>query len=97
MLNFDTPVVLPLRPGQLLRWQQAAPVLLRVLHGRVWITRAGDLDDHFLDAGQQLRLAPRTPVLIGAEGAAQVMIDTEAPAGAPPPWPWRLLRSARPS
>jgi Protein of unknown function (DUF2917) len=78
MLNFKPPVVLQLSAGQLLNWHQSAPVQLRVLRGRVWVTRTGDLDDHFLDAGQGMRLAPRAGALIGAEGPAQLVFEAEA-------------------
>ena len=75
MLQLPTPLVLHLHDGQLLRWTQAVAVRLRVIAGRVWVTRPGDPDDHFLDAGDQLRLDARTRVLIGAEGAAQLAVD----------------------
>ena len=75
MLKLPTPLVLYLDDGQLLRWTQAVAVRLRVIAGRVWVTRPGDPDDHFLDAGDQLRLDARTRVLIGAEGAAQLAVD----------------------
>ena len=80
MLKLPTPLALQLGDGQLLRWQQAVPVTLRVLQGRVWVTRPGDPDDHFLDAGAALRLARGGGVLIGAEGAAQIAIEAERPA-----------------
>ena len=50
MLQLPTPLVLHLDDGQLLRWTQAVAVRLRVIAGRVWVTRPGDPDDHFLDA-----------------------------------------------
>jgi hypothetical protein len=83
MLKLPSPIALQLRDGQLLRWQQAMPVTLRVMRGRVWVTRPGDPDDHFLDAGAALRLAAGGGVLIGAEGAAQIAIEAERSA-------WRL-------
>ncbi len=83
MLKLPSPLALQLRDGQLLRWHQAVPVTLRVLRGRVWVTRPGDADDHFLDAGATLRLAPGAGVLIGAEGAAQIAVEAERAA-------WRL-------
>lgn len=75
MLKLQMPLVLQLSDGQLLRWTQAVAVRLRVVAGRVWITRPGDPDDHFLDAGDQLRLDARSPVLIGAEGEAHLALD----------------------
>lgn len=83
MLKLPTPLVLQLADGQLLRWHQAVAVTLQVRRGRVWVTRTGDADDHFLDAGDVLPLAPGGGVLIGAEGAAQVAIEAVQPA-------WRL-------
>lgn len=83
MLKLPAPLVLQLSDGQLLRWHQAIAVTLQVRRGRVWVTRTGDADDHFLDAGDVLRLAPGGGVLIGAEGAAQVAIEAVRPA-------WRL-------
>src|SRR4051794_27560979 len=46
---------------------------LEVLHGRVWLTRAGDVDDHFVDFGQS--------VVIPAAGRALVeALDGDEPA-----------------
>jgi hypothetical protein len=75
MLRLPTPLVLQLSDGQLLRWTQSVAVRLRVVTGRVWVTRPGDPDDHFLDAGDQLRLDARSRVLIGAEGEARLAVD----------------------
>ena len=75
MLKLQPPLVLQLSDGQLLRWTQAMAVRLRVVAGRVWVTQPDDPDDHFLGAGDQLRLDARKRVLIGAEGDAQVAVD----------------------
>lgn len=75
MLKLQPPLVLQLSDGQLLRWTQAVAVRLRVVAGRVWVTRPGDPDDHFLDAGDHLRLDARSQVLIGAEGPASLAVD----------------------
>lgn len=85
MLKLPAPLVLQLSDGQLLRWHQAIAVTLQVRRGRVWVTRTGDAEDHFLDAdaGAVLPLPPGGGVLIGAEGAAQVAIEAVRPA-------WRL-------
>lgn len=83
MLKLATPLVLQLSDGQLLRWNQAVAVTLQVRRGRVWVTRPGDAEDHFLDPGDVLRLAPGRGALIGAEGATQVTIEAVLPA-------WRL-------
>lgn len=83
MLKLATPLELQLSDGQLLRWRQAVAVTLQVRRGRVWVTRPGDPDDHFLDPGDVLQLAAGSGTLIGAEGAAQVTIEAVHPA-------WRL-------
>lgn len=82
MLQLQTPLVLQLSDGQLLRWNQTVAVTLRVTAGRVWVTQPGDPADHFVDAGAALPLAPRSAVLIGAEGPAQVAIEALRPAWA---------------
>ena len=50
------------RPADASRRPHRAPRLgrrrLEVLHGRVWLTRAGDLDDHVVEAGQSRRRSP---------------------------------------
>jgi hypothetical protein len=43
------------------------------------VTQAGDPDDHFLDPGQSIRLAPGAKALVGAEGAAQVTLLAQRP------------------
>ena len=96
MSPFDRPRVLDLYDGELVRCGQ--PMRLRVLAGRVWLTRAHDLDDHFLAAGDAVRLAPAWDDLVGAEGAARIELAPEpgsrrglrAGAG----WLRRLVRRA---
>lgn len=83
MIKLQPPLVLQLFEGQLLRWTQSVAVTLRVHRGRVWVTRSGDADDHFLDPGDALRLAAGSGALIGAEEPAQVTIEVLQPA-------WRL-------
>jgi Protein of unknown function (DUF2917) len=46
---------------------------LEVLHGRVWLTRSGELDDHVVESGQSLSVPPSGRVLL--EGW-----DDESPA-----------------
>lgn len=55
-------------PGRTLTLSRS-PHWLLVLEGRVWLTSSGDPDDHFLHAGQRLRLAGRQHVVVQAEGA----------------------------
>ncbi|HEX6705079.1 MAG TPA: DUF2917 domain-containing protein [Albitalea sp.] len=70
----DTSALLHLRDGQLVRCPDAHEVWLTVVHGRVWVTQADDPDDHFLAAGQAMRIAPSAQAVVGAEGDAQVMV-----------------------
>jgi hypothetical protein len=65
------PVVLHLKNGQIIA---ADAAWLSVVRGRVWVTQAGDPDDHFLEDGQAMRLAAGTRALVGAEGPAQVAL-----------------------
>jgi len=39
---------------------------LEVLHGRVWLTREGDLDDHVVATGESLHIAPNGSALVEA-------------------------------
>jgi len=71
MSESRSPVLLQLRDGELV---SADAVWLSVLRGRVWVTRANDPDDHFLDSGQSIRLPRGRGALIGAEGRAQIML-----------------------
>jgi hypothetical protein len=86
MLELRTPVVLQLQNGELLRWRQRRAVWLSVVRGRVWVTRALDPDDHFLDAGQSMHLPAGARAIVSAEGAAQVAMSQE------PSWLGALLR-----
>jgi len=81
MLDFETPVVLELEDGEMLRWRQAAALQLQVLDGRVWVTRLGDPDDHFLGRGDTMRVDRSTKVIAGAEGRARVRLS--APSSVP--------------
>ena len=63
MLRFSSPVSLTLPRGELLRWNQGQ-VTLRGVSGRAWVTRPNDPDDHFLHAGESLKLSEG---LIGAD------------------------------
>lgn len=74
-LDLPLPLTLQLHPGQLLRWRRAPrAVELVVVQGRVWVTCAGDADDHFLEAGARFPLGGRRRVLIGGEGEARVAL-----------------------
>lgn len=80
MLKFRSPVVLQLQDGELL---SVDDVWLSVVRGRVWVTRANDLDDHFLEAGQAMRLRRGERALLGAEGPVQLALA--APTYTPQP------------
>src|SRR6266571_3554174 len=71
MLKFRSPVVLQLQDGELLPLDG---LWLSVVRGRVWITQACDPDDHFLDAGQSMRLPRGARALLSAEGPAQIAL-----------------------
>ena len=71
MSSSSDPRVLQLRDGEMIRADDARLV---VEHGRVWVTRRNDLDDHFLDAGAAIELAAGCNALVGAEGPARVRL-----------------------
>ena len=80
MSHDDDPTLVHLHDGQLMRGPTNRPAWITVLRGRAWITQANDPDDHFLDPGQSMHLAPGAHVLISADGAAQLLL-----ANAPQP------------
>jgi hypothetical protein len=47
---------------------------LEVLHGRVWVTRSGDPDDHFVDFGQSVVIPASGRVLVEALGDGQTAL-----------------------
>lgn len=83
MPEFDRPVVLQLQADELIQWRDHRPMWLSVVRGRVWVTRAHDPDDHFLDPGQAMRLEADAQAIVGAEGgAAQVSLSPSPSRGA---------------
>ncbi len=79
-----------LPPGRPLTLRAPAGTELRVLRGRVWLTRSGDPADHFLAAGEALRLdGARTVVEADRGEAARFALQppqaSTAAAAAPPP------------
>ncbi|WP_280153731.1 DUF2917 domain-containing protein [Piscinibacter sp. XHJ-5] len=85
MSDRDHPIVpIHLRDGELLRCADRRDAWVTVVRGRVWITQAGDPDDHFLDAGQAMHLAAGSQSLVGAEGAARIMVMQGPDRPAPP-------------
>lgn len=57
-------------PGQALRLPRRGGELT-VLSGRLWLTRHNDTGDHFIEAGQRLRLDANENAVIEPAGAAQ--------------------------
>ncbi len=75
----ELPRLIHLHAGQVIALPATAASGLRVLQGRVWLTRCGDPDDHFLDAGQQLHLRGDDQVVIEAErGPARCLLLSPA-------------------
>jgi hypothetical protein len=69
------PTLVHLRDGEHFHGPTDRPAWVTVLRGRAWITRAGDLDDHFIAAGQSMHLPAGAGVLVGADGAVQFMLS----------------------
>ena len=78
MLEFRSPVVVQLSPGELLRCRQAGDLTISVLAGRIWVTRANDPDDHFLETGATMRLVAGAQALVGAEGNVRLLLTPDA-------------------
>src|SRR4051794_10755923 len=68
--SFPRDHVRTLRPGRVVPLGSAGGKL-EVLHGRVWLTRAGDRDDHFVDLGQSVVVPASGRVLVEALDDAQ--------------------------
>ncbi len=75
----DLPQLIHLHAGQVMALPATPTRGLRVLQGRVWLTRFGDPDDHFLNAGDSLDLRPHDQVVIEADaGAARCLLLSPA-------------------
>ena len=48
---------------------------LEVLHGRVWLTRSGDLDDHVVDSGAELSVARE----LGGQEVHEPLVQPDEP------------------
>jgi hypothetical protein len=55
---------------------------LEVLHGRVWLTRARDLDDHVVEAGQRVEIAPLARAIVQGLDDDDPSLIAWHPAGA---------------
>lgn len=98
MFRFDTPPSLRLSRGELMTWQQAHSVRLRVQSGLLWVTRENDLDDHFLRPGDSLLLPRGVTTLIGAEDEAGLCFEqvrTRSPGVSSRLWLWLSMRWLR--
>ena len=73
--NRPTEKLLQLTRGELVAWEEPHAMRLRVLAGLVWITREGDLGDHFLHAGGSFPLHPCSRTLIQAEREARLIVE----------------------
>jgi hypothetical protein len=60
------------------------PAWLLPRKGRLWVTRAGDLEDYVLDAGERMALARGDRVAVGAWNQGQ-----------PALWDWTPMQPAR--
>jgi Protein of unknown function (DUF2917) len=62
---------LHLQVGEVIRAQQRSRI--RVLTGRLWLTRAGDAEDHFMEAGDDAQLMPEDAPLMEAVNGGVLM------------------------
>lgn len=69
-------------PAGTARRLQASPTarLLRVVEGRVWLTRSGRLEDCWLAAGERAALAPGEEVVVEGWPRARFELLQAAPA-----------------
>jgi hypothetical protein len=75
MVNASTGPLLQLQGGELLPLHG---VQLCVEQGMVWVTCAGDLDDHFLSAGDVMLLEHGADALVGVDAPARLRIAPHA-------------------
>ena len=71
MVDTSAGPLLQLQGGELLPLHG---VQLRVEQGMVWVTCAGDLDDHFLGAGDVMLLERGVDALVGVDAPARLRI-----------------------
>ena len=69
------PLVLPAGTARTLAWPHDGPLRLRVLHGRLWLTRSGDPADHFIAAGDDLLLSSAGDVVVECDGPEAVVCE----------------------
>ena len=68
-----------LRPNQFLRIDDAAGTRVLCLRGELWITQDGDLEDHFIHAGDALVLDRSGPTIVSASSPSRVLIEEARP------------------
>jgi hypothetical protein len=84
-----------LGPGQALTLPAAAsPRRLVVTAGRLWLTRAGSADDHWLHVGEGLTLAPGQIAVVEGWPAADFQLLQPAPLRRVAPGPGAIGRLA---
>ncbi len=71
--------------GQVLSLRCHPGTVLRVIHGRLWVTQTHDGQDHFVRAGATLRLTGGHVVLEADDGAATYRLNAAATSNAQSP------------
>lgn len=66
------PPATTLRPGQTRVLNASEGLTIQILPGRMWVTRPDDRQDHFLGAGQGMRLTDRQE--------EEVVVEPDQPA-----------------
>lgn len=79
---------LQLQRHQLLRVEDAFGARVVCLHGELWVTQPGDLDDHFMREGDILVLDRTGPTLVSAEANSLVRLDVRRRL---PWWSWHRV------
>ncbi len=63
-----------LQSGEILRPRLQSH--MRVLKGRLWLTRSGDQDDHFMQIGDDAQLKPNeSPLVEAVNGSALISLE----------------------
>lgn len=63
-----------IKAGELIRPRLKSHI--RVLKGELWLTKEGDLDDHFMQAGDDVELIPaEAPLMQAIHGHALVSMN----------------------
>lgn len=83
-------------PGVATRWKAPAAGQLRSCRDRIWLTREGDFNDYWLDAGQSMPIGQGQALWMGAEGNEPVYLQFVLDESRVPrvQMVWRTLRRA---